>query len=226
MSKSFTTSAKKRNFQKMKMRYNFEKSLNSNSLNHPRIKSAKPNFSSNNRYTLNKEQNTYHFNDNTLSKSNNYIERPIWKYSYFLDKNDILNIQSDSEIKNLLNNYKDIDKRPKPLVYSWTKPRMVKIIENNKIIEEEVKSTFWKYSYLFQDDYIKPPGRLLKLMVNQLTSGYGNELNYVNFNKNGINNDNNKNFGNKLFHDKQWRFPGVYRKTKNEYEPIKFRINK
>ena len=225
MSKSFTTSAKKRNFQKMKMRYNFEKSLNSNSLNHPRIKSAKPNFSSNNRYTLNKEQNTYHFNDNNLSKSNNYIERPIWKYSYFLDKNDILNIQSDSEIKNLLNNYKDIDKRPKPLVYSWTKPRMVKIIENNKIIEEEVKSTFWKYSYLFQDDYIKPPGRLLKLMVNQLTSGYGNELNYVNFNKNGLNNDNNKNFGNKLFHDKQWRFPGGYRKTKNEYEPIKLRMN-
>ena len=226
MSKSFTTSAKKRNFQKMKMRYNFEKSLNSNSLNHNRIKSAKPNFSSNNRYTLNKEQNTYHFNDNTLSKSNNNIERPIWKYSYFLDKNDILNIQNDSEIRKILNNFKDIDNRPKPLVYSWTKPRMIKIIENNKIIEEEVKSTFWKYSYLFQDDYIKPPGRLLKLMVNQLTSGYGNELNYVNFNKNGLNNDNNKNFGNKLFHDKQWRFPGVYRKTKNEYEPIKFRINK
>ena len=91
------------------------------------------------------------------------------------------------------------------------------------MIEEEVKSSFWKYSYLFEDNFIKPPGRLLKLMVNQLTSGYGNELNYMNNNRNGLNYDNNKNFRNKLFHDKHWRQPGVYRYNKNEYEPIKIK---
>ena len=124
-----------------------------------------------------------------------------------------------------MNSYKDIDNKPKPLVYSWTKPRMIKIIENNRIIEEEVKSNFWKYSYIFQNDTIKPPGKLLKLMVNQLTSGYGNEFSYMNINKNGTNDDNN-NFRNKIFHDKHWRHPGVYRYKKNEYEPIKIKRGK
>ena len=223
MSRSYTTSAKKRDVPKMKMRYNLEKPLNSNSLNHNRIKSAKPSYPINNRYSLNRDENTFRFNDNNKSRSIYNFERPIWKYSYFLDKNDILNIQSDPEIKNLLNNYKDVDRRTQPIVYSWTKPKMVKIIENNKIIEEEVKSTFWKYSYLFQDDYLKPPGRLLKLMVNQLTSGHGREFNYMHMNKNGLHNDNYKILGNKLFHDKHWRHPGVYKRPKNEYEPIKIK---
>ena len=223
MSRSYTTSAKKRDVPKMKMRYNLEKPSNSNSLNYNRIKSAKPSYPINNRYSLNRDENTFRFNDNNKSRSIYNFERPIWKYSYFLDKNDILNIQSDPEIKNLLNNYKDVDRRTKPIVYSWTKPKMVKIIENNKIIEEEVKSTFWKYSYLFQDDYLKPPGRLLKLMVNQLTSGHGREFNYMHMNKNGLHNDNYKIFGNKLFHDKHWRHPGVYKRPKNEYEPIKIK---
>ena len=223
MSRSYTTSAKKRDVPKMKMRYNLEKPLNSNSLNHNRIKSAKPSYPINNRYSLNRDENTLRFNDNNKSRSIYNFERPIWKYSYFLDKNDILNIQSDSEIKNLLNNYKDVDRRTKPIVYSWTKPKMVKIIENNKIIEEEIKSTFWKYSYMFQNYMIKPPGRLLKLMVNQLTSGYGNDYGYMNINRNGINMNDSKNLRNKFFHDKHWRHPGVYRDKKNEYEPIKIK---
>ncbi len=227
MSVSFTPSSNRRNLQKMKLYYNLEKSSNPNTQNSHRIKSAKVNFSSNknNINLFSKSQNNNIFNDFSKEKNTN-IERPIWKYSYFLDKNDILNIQNDSEIRKILNNFKDIDNRPKPLVYSWTKPRMIKIIENNKIIEEEVKSNFWKYSYLFQDNLIKPPGKLLKLMVNQLTSGYGNEFSYMKINKNGISIDNDKNLRNKLFHDQHWRHPGVYKNVKNEYEPIKIKRGK
>ena len=223
MSVSFTPSSNRRNLQKMKLYYNLEKSSNPNT----RIKSAKVNFSSNknNINLFSKSQNNNIFNDFSKEKNTN-IERPIWKYSYFLDKNDILNIQNDSEIRKILNNFKDIDNKPKPLVYSWTKPRMIKIIENNKIIEEEVKSSFWKYSYLFEDNLIKPPGRLLKLMVNQLTSGYGNEYSYMKINRNGTSYDNNKIFRNKIFHDKHWRPNGVYRYNKNEYEPIKIKRDK
>ena len=228
MSVSFTPSSNRRNLQKMKLYYNLEKSSNPNTQNSHRIKSAKVNFPSNknNINLFSKSQNNNIFNDFSKEKNTNHIERPIWKYSYFLDKNDILNIQNDSEIRKILNNFKDIDNRPKPLVYSWTKPRMIKIIENNKIIEEEVKSSFWKYSYLFEDNLIKPPGRLLKLMVNQLTSGYGNEYSYMKINRNGMSYDNNKIFRNKIFHDKHWRPNGVYRYNKNEYEPIKIKRDK
>ena len=227
MSVSFTPSSNRRNLKKMKLYYNLEKSSNPNTQNSHRIKSAKVNFYSNknNINLFSKSQNNNIFNDFSKEKNTN-IERPIWKYSYFLDKNDILNIQNDSEIRKILNNFKDIDNRPKPLVYSWTKPRMIKILENNKIIEEEVKSSFWKYSYLFEDNLIKPPGRLLKLMVNQLTSGYGNEYSYMKINRNGMSYDNNKIFRNKIFHDKHWRPNGVYRYNKNEYEPIKIKRDK
>ena len=226
MSVSFTPSAKRRNLQKMKIDYNLEKSSLQNTMNKRRIESAKISFPISNHNYFSSDKNKYTFNENSKSNTTSTkIERPIWKYSYFLDKNDILNIRNESEIRNLLNSYKDIDNKPKPLVYSWTKPRMIKIIENNKIIEEEVKSSFWKYSYIFQNDIIKPPGKLLKLMVNQLTSGYGNEFSYMNINKNGTNDDNN-NFRNKIFHDKHWRHPGVYRYKKNEYEPIKIKRGK
>ena len=226
MSVSFTPSAKRRNLQKMKIDYNLEKSSLQNTMNKRRIESAKISFPISNHNYFSSDKNKYTFNENSKNNTTSTkIERPIWKYSYFLDKNDILNIRNESEIRNLLNSYKDIDNKPKPLVYSWTKPRMIKIIENNRIIEEEVKSSFWKYSYIFQNDIIKPPGKLLKLMVNQLTSGYGNEFSYMNINKNGTNNDNN-NFRNKIFHDKHWRHPGVYRYKKNEYEPIKIKRGK
>ena len=229
MSTSFTPSNNRRPQQNMRITYNFDKTTKSSVSNNPRIKSAKINYSTLKYNFFNKDKIRANFNDfshnHTDSNNNSFInhstpiiKRPIWKYSYFVDKNDILNINNDSEIRNLLNNYRDIDHKPKPITYSWTKPRMIKIIENNKIIEEEVKSTFWKYSYLFQNDFVKPPGRLLKLMVNQLTSGYGNEYSYMKMN----NNDNN-NLRNKLFHDKHWRHPGVYRYRKNNYEPIKIK---
>ena len=52
------------------------------------------------------------------------------------------------------------------------------------MIEEEIKSNYWKYSYIFENNLPKTPGKLLKLMVNQLTSGYGGEISYISINKN------------------------------------------
>ena len=102
---------------------------------------------------------------------------------------------------------------------------MVKIIENNSLIEEEVKSHFWKYSYLFENNQKKPPGKLLSLMITQLSQGYGNYeggLNLMNLNKKGHIGDDG-NFNNKIFYNQQWKVTGVYKRNTNNYEPIKIK---
>ena len=63
---------------------------------------------------------------------------------------------------------------------------MVRIIENNHKIE--VKSYYWKYSYLFENNKVKPPGKLLRLIMTQVSQGdywnYVGGLNNMNLNKN------------------------------------------
>ena len=239
MSKNYTLFNNKRNENKSKISFNSDNLKYSITSNSRPIESAKMSNRPKSHIVYRKvqtkpfndfSQNSNIFNsDSLINHSTPIPKRPIWRYSYYVDKNDILNINNDPEIKNILNNYRDFGNKTKPVTYSWTKPRMIKIIENNKIIEEEIKSTFWKYSYLFQNDWIKPPGRLLKLMVNQLTYGYGKEYNYMNKNKNGFNMNDNRNIRtirNKIFHDKQWKHPGVYRYKKTEYEPIKIKRDK
>ena len=223
MSNNFYPFNNRRYFQKLG--YSFDKNL-TNNISKNRIESAKTNFTTSNFFNLNrKDNNNPLFNDKPINNSKSLSiktnKRPIWKYSYYIDKNDILSINNDPEIKNLLNEYKDIDKRPQKIEYSWSKPRMIKIIENNKMIEEEIKSNYWKYSYIFENNLPKTPGKLLKLMVNQLTSGYGGEISYISINKNKGKNSNN--FGNKLFNEQHWRHPGVYKNNKNEFEPIKIK---
>ena len=155
---------------------NFDKSMNSNK-NNRRIESANTNFTINTYNNFN--QKNKNFNNQSISSENysgtiNYTTpkqkyyKPTWKYSYYLDKNQILslnNINNNPEIRNTLCDYKDIDKRPKPIVYSWTKPRMVKILENNANIEEEVKTHFWKYSHIFENNAMKRPGKLLNILI-------------------------------------------------------------
>ena len=230
MSMNYTPTNNKINENKAKISFNSENPKYSITSNNRRVESAKLGYRPKSHIVFRKVQtktfNDFSQNSNTLNSVENHsspIKRPIWKYSYYVDKNDMLNINNDPEFKKILNNYKDFGNKTKPITYSWTKPRMVKIIENNKKIEEEIKSSFWKYSYLFQNDWIKPPGRLLKLMVNQLTSGYGNEYSYMKNSTNGLSMNDNRNIKNKLFHEKPWRHPGIYRYIKNEYEPIKIK---
>lgn len=230
MSMNYTPTNNKINENKAKISFNSENQKYSITSNNRRVESAKLGYRPKSHIVFRKVQtktfNDFSQNSNTLNSVENHsspIKRPIWKYSYYVDKNDMLNINNDPEFKKVLNNYKDFGNKTKPITYSWTKPRMVKIIENNKKIEEEIKSSFWKYSYLFQNDWIKPPGRLLKLMVNQLTYGYGNEYSYMKNSTNGLSMNDNRNIKNKLFHEKPWRHPGIYRYKKNEYEPIKIK---
>lgn len=225
------------NRSRQKISINFDKSnLNSN-FSKRRAESANTNFTSNTHHNIFKQnknignqsnlsENNSMFDDYSLPKHQSKKEyyKPKWKYSYYVNKNDILslnNINNNSEIKSSLCDYKDIDKRPKPIVYSWTKPRMVRIIENNHEIEEEVKSHYWKYSHLFENNKTKPPGKLLRLIMTQLSQGgysnYGGGLNNMNLNKNGLIGDDG-NFNSKIFCNQQWKVPGVYKKNRNIYE--------
>ena len=202
-----------------------------------RIESANTNFSTNSQYNLIKQKINYvsqsNLTDNSFKNTNYSFPKkkyrkltPKWKYSYYLDKNDILSLNNKSnnpEIKNTLCDFKDIDIKPKPIVYSWTKPKMVKIIENNANIEEEVKSHFWKYSDIFEKKDIKPPGKLIKIIMTQLSHCYGRGLNFIDINKNGITSDD-RIFNDKISYNQQWKVPGTYRNNTNNinnYEPIK-----
>jgi len=193
-----------------------------------RIESAKTNFTFNinqqNKNFSNQSNSSENYSGNIINfptpkpKRESY-SKPNWKYSYYLDKNDILNLKNinngnNPEIKKLLCDYKDIDKRPKPIVYSWTKPRMVKILERNSLIEEEVKSNFWKYSHIFENNNMKRPGKLLGILMTQISQGYGGESYFMNMGNNG-------NF-NKFILNHQWKYPEDY-KNKNSYEPIKLK---
>ena len=162
------------------------------------------NYSGNNNYSIHKIKNESYF-------------RPKWKYSYYLDKNDILNLKNitnNPELKNVLCDYKDIDKRPKPIVYSWTKPRMVKILERNSAIEENIKSNFWKYSHIFENNNMKKPGKLLGILMTQISQGYRGESFLMNV-------GNNENFNNKIIVNHHPKFPED--NNRNYYEPIKLK---
>jgi len=227
-SSNFTPSAKQR---KRLMLINFDKNQNSN-INNCRIESANTNFTSNSNHNIILQNKNF---ANQSNSSENYYPskqkrelyyKPNWKYSYYLDKNDIislnyLNIKKNSEIKKELYDFKDIDKRPKPIVYSWTKPRMIKILENNSLIEEEVKSHYWKYSHIFENNNIKQPGKLLRILMTQLSQGYGGELNAINYYNNGLLTD--VNFNNKKLKYQQWKVPGKNKNFRNNYELIKIK---
>ena len=191
-----------------------------------RLESAKTNFTFNNinqpnKNFLNQSNSTQNFsglNYESPQKKESYY-KPSWKYSYNVDKKNFknINIRNNPEIKYILCDYKDIDKRPKPLVYSWTKPRMVKILERNASIEEEIKSNFWKYSHIFENNNFKKPGKLLGILMTQISNGYGGESYLMN-----MGNNNNGNFNNNLIFNQQRKFPEEYN-LKNNYEPIRLK---
>ena len=198
-----------------------------------RIESANTNFTTNSLHNIITQNKN--FLNQSINSSDNYSTKPKrelyykpnWKYSYYLDKNEILSLNNINnkkkiEIKNALCDYKDIDKRPKPIVYSWTKPRMIRILENNALIEEEVKSHYWKYSHIFENNGIKPPGKLLRLLMAQLSAGYGGDGNFLNFNNNGFVGDEG-NFRYQQYLNRQWKVPGISKTYKNYYEPIKIK---
>ena len=224
-----------RNKRKKKLLINFDKNNSTYKLSRG-IESAKTNFSTNTPQDLLRQKKNYVNQSNSTEYFSGYANysnsqkkpkrefRPNWKYSYYLDKNDLFNFKNlhkNLEIKKTLCDYKDIDYKPKPIFYNWTKPKMIKILERNKDIEEEVKLHYWKYSHIFENKVIKPPGKLLKLIMTQLSNNYGGK-NFLN-NLNAKGNVDDGIFNDKLSVIRQWKVPGVYKNNKSNYEPIKIK---
>ena len=77
----------------------------------------------------------------------NQIKKPLWNYSYYFNEKDnnkkYFKLQCQSakkiRIKQLLN-----FKNPY-IIEDWQKPRMIKILEKNSLIEEEIMLKPWKF---------------------------------------------------------------------------------
>ena len=51
-----------------------------------------------------------------------------------------------------------------PYITPYT-PKMVKIINKNALLEEEIRSHYWKYEHLFNKPQPRKPGKLRKLII-------------------------------------------------------------
>ena len=111
----------------------------------------KPKTASKNlRYFNDISSGSFYDNDNYLPKDINKMKTsqknkpPLWNYSYFFnDKNKKIMKHNYSakkiRIKKLLN-IKDPF-----IIEDWQKPRMIKILEKNNLIEEEIMLKPWKF---------------------------------------------------------------------------------
>ena len=124
-------------------------------------------FNNNNNFSLNKPKTSsrnFLKNYNDFSGSSGYdsesiftkdinnikvnqIKKPVWNYSYYFNEKDnnkkYYKIKCESakkiRIKQLLN-----FKNPY-IIEDWQKPRMIKILEKNSLIEEEIMLRPWKF---------------------------------------------------------------------------------
>ena len=58
------------------------------------------------------------------------------------------------------------DTRCEPYITPYT-PKMVKIINKNALLEEEIRSHYWKYEHLFSKPQPRKPGRLMQIITSQ-----------------------------------------------------------
>ena len=58
------------------------------------------------------------------------------------------------------------DTRCEPYITPYT-PKMVKIINKNALIEEEIRSHYWKYEHLFNKPQPRKTGRLMQIITSQ-----------------------------------------------------------
>ena len=129
---------------------NFDKNsiinYNSNySLNKPRTTSRNYRYFSDMSGSINDNESIYPKESNIIKISK--IKKPVWNYSYYFnEKNNNKNffkIKNQSakkiRIKKLLN-----FKNPY-IIEDWQKPRMIKILEKNSLIEEEIMLKPWKF---------------------------------------------------------------------------------
>ena len=88
-------------------------------------------------------------NENILPKDYNKMKisqqnKPIWNYSYFFnDKNKKIMKHNYSAKKIRIK--KLINLKDPCIIEDWQKPRMIKILEKNSLIEEEIMLKPWKF---------------------------------------------------------------------------------
>ena len=72
---------------------------------------------------------------------------PKWKYSYNLSKNNL-----SSSVNNFYTKIKDVIKKPKILISSISKPKIIQILEKNGQVYEKINLNPWKYKPVFWEN--------------------------------------------------------------------------
>lgn len=193
------------NYSSRKMLENYKKDkkyrlLSGSAPNIYNTNKTKGNFKPSKRYNtpfiMRASDNSYNFNKTSKQFYNNYYYpkiQNIWKYSYYIDKNNsVSNLLSHLKKRKqtFSDNFFGESTSPEYSAYPAIKPRMVRIIENNKAIEDEISSFPWKYKYLFQNNISKKESKLFRLFLK------GPLKERVN-----INNNNNENYTSNTFYN-------------------------
>ena len=69
---------------------------------------------------------------------------PKWQYSYYLSKNNV-----SSSVNNFYTKIKELIKKPRILISTPTKPRIIQILENNGQMYQKIYLNPWKYKPVF-----------------------------------------------------------------------------
>lgn len=117
------------------------------------------------------------------NKSTKYkLIQPLWKYTYYVDpKTKVMNIRTNfKETAQYIRDDYSLNKRIDDI--NKRKPRIQKILENNEIITEEIKSHYWKYEDYFRKKKKNYCGKLLHVFMNNLYSTRFRRVDFNSFN--------------------------------------------
>jgi hypothetical protein len=108
-------------------------------------------------------------NYTTTTNNTNYTNLKNDNSKY---KNEFVNtVYEPKNIKNIDKLYNDIELYDKitkpPTAKIEVPPRIVKIIKNNKSVDEEIYNNPWKYPFLFKPPPQSKPSRLMTIIINE-----------------------------------------------------------
>ena len=88
-------------------------------------------------------------NSNIKNKMNQTNNRPVWNYSYYYNERKKKNDKCYKLLKNN-HSYKKMRIRnvfnfKNPYIEDWKKPRMIRILEQNSLIKEEIMLKPWEF---------------------------------------------------------------------------------
>ena len=140
----------------------------SSSISQSRNYSAKNNYKKNNNIRAESNYSNTTNNTNYTNIKNDDSKRPKSRYQ---NNEFVKTVYEPSFNKNIDKLYDDIelyDKTTKPPTAKIeVPPRIVKIIKNNKDVEEEIYNNYWKYPFLFKPPPKSRPSRLMSIIINE-----------------------------------------------------------